>query len=44
MQFRDVSKEFKIEIKEVFSAIVLGIEKMALILQEILVACVEADF
>lgn len=35
---------FKIEIKKVFSAIILGIEKMALILQEILVACVRGDF
>lgn len=33
-----------IEIKNVFSATVLGIEKMALILYEILVACVECDF
>lgn len=35
---------FKIEIKKVFSAIILGIEKVALILQEILVTCVEGDF
>lgn len=35
---------FTIEIKNVFSDIVLGLEKMALILYEILVACVEGDF
>lgn len=33
-----------VEIKNVFSAIVLGIEELALILSEILVACVEDDF
>lgn len=37
-------RRFKIEITKIFSAIVLGIEKMALMLQEILVACVEGDF
>lgn len=41
MQFKG---DLPIDIKNVFSAVVLGIETMALILYEILVACVEGDF